>query len=456
MFTVATIVMAVVTALSSGFLASRSTAQTPERIELPVTIDATGTTDVSAELSEFLALAPEAAIVEFGDGAMYRVDAGLDIRRVGSLTIEGNGAALVASDDGATAAPPSRAQQIAWPRNRRIITLAGVDHVTIRNLTIDGPNTGAKFEPKLEGQAAVFVARSEFVMLDNIAVREVWGDGVYVAGGSQGVVVVNSDFDRIGRQGVAVVEGTDVQITANRFDHVARSVIDLEPTRNAEVANVVIRDNVIGRYANFLLAAAGGGPNVTDVTLADNTIEGGRGLSVFAGVARHPRRGLTIVGNRSQVDATAAIGSTPLQITNYTAVRIERNTSPVPDGADVVTLNAVCDATVDANVWPGARNEIVEIAPCGAPPDTSPLIEDGSTTTTAEAPIGPTTSTTGTAPEPGAGRTSAADDSDDSDDSDLRSGAALLIGVLLGGFGTLAVTRARRRRASRRLRRDSD
>jgi Right handed beta helix region len=415
-------------------------AQTPERVELPSSIDATGATDVSAELSEFLALVPEATIVEFGENATYRIDAGLDIRRIGSITIEGNDATLVSPDDGTTADPPSRAQRSAWPRNRRIITLAGVDHVTIRNLTIDGPNDTAVFDPKLEGQAAVFVARSDFVMLDGVTVREVWGDGVYVTGGSQGVVVVNSDFDGIGRQGVAVVQGSDIQVASNRFDRVARSVIDLEPTRNGEVRDVEIRDNTIGDYANFVLAAAGGGPNVVDVTLADNTIEGGRGLSVFAGVARQPRRGLTIVDNRSQVDATAAIGPTPIRITNYADVTIERNTSPLPDDADVITLNAVCDATIEDNVWPGAGDEIVEVAACGATVDTTPLVEDG-VTTSVDAESTETTvsmaSTTHTSP-PAAPTTGRADD-----DSGLPAWAALVIGLLIGALATLAFTRRR-------------
>ncbi len=422
--------------------AEPATAQTPERIELPANIDPTGTTDVSSELGEFLALAPEAAIVEFGENAKYRVDAGLDIRRVGSITIEGNGATLVAPDDGATAEPPSRAQRSAWPRNRRIVTLAGVDHVTIRDLTIDGPNEAATFDPSLEGQAAFFVARSNFVMLDSVTVRDVWGDGVYVAGGSRGVVVVNSDFDGIGRQGVAVVQGTDVQITANRFDRVARSVIDLEPTRNAEVRDVEIRDNMIGTYTNFALAAAGGGPNVADVTFADNTIEGGRGLTVFAGVARQPRSGLTITGNRSAVDATAAIGPTPIQITNYTDVRIEGNTSPVPDDSDVITLNAVCEATIEGNVWPGANREVVEIAACGATVDTTPLVEDDTTTTAVETtPTESPTASSTTTREPAPSTTRDGASAPGSADEGFPPWAALVIGLLLGALGATVVRR---------------
>ena len=424
----AAVAVAVTTAVTATTPAAT---QTPERIAVPDTIDPTGTTDVSEKLRTFIALAPEGAIVEFAEAATYRVDAGLDIRRVGSISIDGNDATLVAADDGSAAEPPSRAQRSRWPRNRRMVSIVGTDRVTIRDLTIDGPNPDGAFVPEFEGQAGVFVARSDFVMLDRIVVREVYGDGVYVTGTSDGVVVVNSDFELIGRQGIAIVQGTNIQITANSFEQVARSVVDLEPTRNAEVRNVEIRDNTIGDYENFALAAAGGGPNVADVVFADNSITGGRGLSVFAGIPRQPRTGLTITDNRSQVASTAAIGPTPMQITNYSDVTIARNTSAVADGTDVITLNAVCEAEIANNVWPDAGREVVEAADCGAFPEPPPTVPNPSSTTNpAEPDPGvstpqPTTAT----PPPARG------------DDTVPAGAALGIGLVLGALGMLALQR---------------
>ena len=448
--------MAVAVTLTTTMTATTPAApQAPERIAVPDTIDPTGETDVSAELGTFIALAPTGAIVEFAEAATYRIDAGLEIRRVGSITIDGNDATLLAPDDGATADPPRRAQRSRWPRNRRMLAIVGTDQVTIRDLTIDGPNPRATFVPELEGQAGVFVARSNFVTLDRIAVREVYGDGVYVTGTSQAVVVVNSEFESIGRQGIAIVQGTDIQITANSFDKVARSVVDVEPTRNAEVRNVDIRDNTIGDYENFALAAAGGGPNVDDIVFTDNSITGGRGLSVFAGVPRQPRSGLTITNNRSQVPSTAAIGPTPLQITNYSEVTIERNTSTVTNGTDVVTLNAVCAVEIADNVWPGARREVVEIADCGALAEPPPTVAIPPRTTQPTDPNA-STSTSTAAPavtkSPPAHRDPDSPDSldnldkpgDDGDDA-VPAGAALVIGLVLGALGMLVV----QRRASR-------
>ena len=112
-------------------------------------------------------------------------------------------------------------------------------------------------------------------------ISDTYGDGVWITGGSRDVTVRGSTIERIGRQGVAVVNGQRVVVEGNRLRGISRSVFDLEPAGRAAVEGVQLRDNEIGDYGNFLLAAGGGGPGVNDVLLEGNHVDGGHGVSVL-------------------------------------------------------------------------------------------------------------------------------------------------------------------------------
>jgi hypothetical protein len=405
-------------------------------IEIPDSIDGSGRVDVSAALTEFLAALPDGATVRMPASTRYRVDAGLEIRDARDLTIRGEGATLFAPDDGAGADPPTRPQRRGWPRSRRLLTIANSRDVWISGLSLQGPNTGGASLDDLEGQAGLFVAQSTNIYFNGVAVRDVWGDGVTVVGASRGVYVSNSVFDHIGRQGVAVTNATDVVVESNRFDHVARSVFDVEPVRAWRAERIVFHDNDIGDYENFVLAAVGGGANVTDIDLTRNRITAGRGLTVFAGFVKQPRSGLTITDNESSVAATPALGATPIRITNYSNVTIADNVGPVADGLDAIALNAVCDPIIESNEWPGAEREIVEIVPCGSTPDTTPLAEDG---TTAPGPAAATSAA-------GAGSTPASGATSDSRSTSTSPWLIAAICLLLAAVIAVAAMRARSRR----------
>lgn len=336
----------------------------------PASIDATGATDVTAALDDWIAATPDRSTITLAADARYRVDGVIQIRNRRGLVIEGNGATIVAPDDGASSEPTQRSLAGKWPRNRRHIAISGSTGITVRDLVIDGPDTEGTYDPALEGQAGFVIGGSTDVTLERVAVREVWGDGVYVGGGSAAVRIVDSTFDTIGRQGVAIVNGSDIVVERNRFDRVARSVFDVEPVRRWKVEQVTLRDNAVGEYGNFLLASGGGGENVTDVRLEGNEIDGGRGLTVFAGVARSPRRGLAIVGNSSDVVGNPAEGTSAIRIVNYTDVEIRDNRGRVEPDAIAITLNAVCEVVIDGNEWPDASAESRETAACGETPDT--------------------------------------------------------------------------------------
>ncbi len=231
-----------------------------------------------------------------------------------------------------------------------------------------GANADA-YVPALEGQAGIAIQRSAGVTVDGVHISDTYGDGVWVTGGSTDVTVRGSTIERIGRQGVAVVNGQRIVVEGNRLRGISRSVFDLEPPAGrAVVEDVRLRDNDVGDYGNFLLAAGGAGPGVNDVLLEGNRVDGGHGVSVFAGIEGRRRSGYRIVDNTGTGSVRPVAGTDRpglIQLANLDRVEIRGNRQRV-DGVPAISLDRVCSVTVSGNDFAGADPEQQEVAPCGA------------------------------------------------------------------------------------------
>ena len=69
-------------------------------IVVPDSIDATGATDVTDALQDFLATVADGSTIAFPEGGQYRVDGSIGINTKRNLTIEGNGATVFATTEG--------------------------------------------------------------------------------------------------------------------------------------------------------------------------------------------------------------------------------------------------------------------------------------------------------------------------------------------------------------------
>lgn len=339
-------------------------------VSVPASIDASGGRDVTAALNAFFAKVPAFATVTFPSSGRYRLEGVLRLTHLVDVTIEGNGATLFAQTDGQGSVPPSKRYRAHWPRLREQISVRGANGLALKDLEVQGPNSKGENVAALEGQAGIAVYASRGVSIQGVTVSRTYGDGVYIAGSTTNVVVRDSTFATIGRQGVAAVDATNIVIERNQFRAIARSVVDLEPaSRRWSVAGVHVQDNDIGDFQNFLLAAGGSGPNVSDVWLERNHVTAGNGLAVFAGMPRWPRQGLHIDSNTSDVPGrqVADSGRTGvMQISNIDGVDIIGNHQPVEPGTAAVVLAAVCNLTFRDNVFPGAAADRKTTAACGA------------------------------------------------------------------------------------------
>lgn len=353
-----------------------ATAAARATVSVPASVDATGRTDVTDALNRLFAAAPPGATVALGRGARYRVEGVLDIANHDGLTIEGDGATIFATTDGrATTPPPGAGYRSRWPRLRRHLAFRASRNVAVRNLTIVGPNRRAEYRPDLEGQAAIGIVGTDTISISAVTVRAVYGDAVYIAGGSTNVDIARSTFAQIGRQGVAVVAASNVAVRETTFEGITRSVLDIEPVGRKPVVNVALRAGSIGAFGGFLLSI-GGSPraDVSDVRVEQNVVRAGHGLAISAGVARTTHRGLQIVDNTSRV-----VGSLPptatqgelMHLVNLDGVTITGNVQPMRGGT-VIGLDAVCNTTIAGNQFPGAARPTVQLAPCGAQPTSRP------------------------------------------------------------------------------------
>src|SRR6476659_3073622 len=116
-------------------------------ITVPSSIDATGGRDVTQALNTFFAAAPAGATVRFPSGGRFRIVGVLIVSGRRDVTIEGNGSTLVAPTDGSETRPQSRNVGGHWPRRRSHVDILDSAGITVRDLTVQGPNPGGRYVP---------------------------------------------------------------------------------------------------------------------------------------------------------------------------------------------------------------------------------------------------------------------------------------------------------------------
>lgn len=335
---------------------------TPDTLNLPATIDATGMRDVTHELNAYLATVPDGSVIQFPAGARYRVEGTLLLRHRRDLTIEGNNALIFASTDGSGVPSTLR----GWPRNRYHLEIRGGSRIVIRNLSVRGANPNAGVSPEayvsaLEAQHGFAIHGATDIELDHVSVSQVYGDFVYIGGEddvwSRDIHVHSSHFERNGRQGIAITKGRGVLIERNYLGDTRRATFDLEPPGIAGGAlDVVIRNNEIGDGRLKFLAAAGRGPNVS-FTVENNILH--RPMTIVVETSPEYRRGpIQIIGNTSN----EAIGSPRpggMQFERVDELVIRDNYQPMQGWRDQAFVMACESTAVDIlnNEVPGAGRE---------------------------------------------------------------------------------------------------
>lgn len=316
--------------------------------------------DVTDQLNEHIAAAPDGSTVTFAPGACHRIDGTVMVADKQDLVFEGNGATFKAMTQG--------------DGDRSHWDFDSGGNFTIRNLTVVGahPSGGPEgYVSELAFQHGFNFSGVEGVDMSGVTVTDVYGDFLRF-GKNKGsdsratsdVRITGSRFERAGRQGVSFAAATDVVIEGNSFDGVARSVFDIEPNGSGGGAQRVrFADNDLTAWGNLVLPIGGKG-DVADIELVANRLHG-KQLDVLVQDPREQKKGdgagtrrknISIVGNVSDTPA----GQTAVNLTMVDGATVRDNVQPFDPGRRTTAMkfSQSCDVTTEGNIFEGAATMV--------------------------------------------------------------------------------------------------
>ena len=274
-------------------------ASSADAATVPASITADCSTNVQTQLSNWINAQPDGSTIEFPANGCYAQNDRIEVRDKRDLTIDGNGSTFrsSASNDGCQNRPN-------W------LVLRGVN-VTLQDVKIVGNFNPPPSVERSQGATYAYaqdtcsLAGNQFNMGVSIYggrdirvrdsdIRQVYGDGVLIAGasiiaGQEGQPLddpTNVYLDRLtiartARHNVAPVRGVNVQIRDSHLSDSWYWAIDAELDRathklsGLRVLRNRIRDYFTGGVA---VPVAGDGSNTSDIEIAHNVFETGPDL----------------------------------------------------------------------------------------------------------------------------------------------------------------------------------
>jgi hypothetical protein len=294
-------------------------------VNVPASIPADCSRDVSAELIAWIASVPDGSTLRFTPKGCYRADRKLTIRNRNNLTFEGNGATFRAFTSGREL-PPSEA------RTRSMFTFWQGSNITVRNTIVIGANPYAGVNDKayvaaLEAQTAYVIGGTQNMVLDHVEAYNVYGDFVFVGPATRGLTVRNSKFARNGRQGWTI-NGSDILFENNSITNTRRATIDLEPSSRASVTQrVTIRNNTIGVGRLFFFANEGVAAPTSDISIIGNRLIG-KAMTIRVNPPSGIRSRYRVIGNVSDTPV-GFNGGGAFQFRGVVGIEVRDNVQPM-------------------------------------------------------------------------------------------------------------------------------
>ncbi|HUG14636.1 MAG TPA: hypothetical protein VMM78_06415 [Thermomicrobiales bacterium] len=343
-------------ALGDGDAALGDGSEPSDVFVVPATIDSTGTRDVTAQLSEFLAAVPDGATVSFLRDGHYRVEGTLKLHGRHGLTLEGNGATIRATTTG-------HSHRAHWQ-------IVGGSDLVMRNMTIIGPHNGG-YVDELQYQHAVDLRGVSGVHVSRVSVQGVYGDCVYIGLGldsrlswSERIRVTESVCQDNGRQGIAIVAGRDVVIGANRLTRIGLMPFDIEPNGVGDGADgVTIIGNMVGTSRQWFFGIVGEAP-VRNVTVAGNSLVG-RSMSILLQLEGTQRiSNVTIRDNVSDQGQWYNGDGSVISAHRVDGLTVTGNHQPAAGSTQVfVSATSSCRVLVSGNTFPGGGDVLRSLSP---------------------------------------------------------------------------------------------
>lgn len=357
-----------------GFAAAHQTSTpappkpTVINVAVPSSINTTCATDDTQALGAFfysLALQPKpgpTTVVHFGSDCL-QVDGTLFLRGLQNLTITGGKweettANDVATGDWSGVGPirPAYCGNTGYTDDKAdLYTLnpftlmwaweGGCD-ITMKNMTIIGPNTAATSgQYKLEQDSLVSFYGTQRALVDNDVIRNPYGDyvtatGMHEVNGTPAAVpdtditVENCHLSGSGRQGLSVILGERVAFVHNTISSAHATVFDVEEdgVGVAPTDDITIADNtIVGFHYADVLSAQTGAPIDRLAFTGNDLIDGGQMRVIVNDLL--PGSDLRFSNNTATAASTGMDFTQPaFSIKGVTNVEVDDNTIPLGKG----------------------------------------------------------------------------------------------------------------------------
>jgi hypothetical protein len=310
--------------------------------------------DVTARVQAAIDAAPNGSTLQFAPAGCYRIDGTITVRDRVGLTFAGQGATFRQVTNGSELGNPSRVRmRAAW------LFIRGSD-LTMQDTIVIGANPAAgmgdpAYQPRFEGQAAYWIQGSHNTLLDRVQAYDTYGDFVYVAPGTDGLLVRNSTFLRNGRQGWTI-NGSNITFDHNTIGETRRATIDIEPTYATwSSRNVTISNNIVGRGRGYFFANKGNGQATIDgVSILNNQLRG-KTMQFLSAAAPGKHTNYRIIGNTSNMVLSGYGG--PFVFHNITGLEISFNVQPTQNSHPLrgASLKDAKHVVIAGNQWLNAK-----------------------------------------------------------------------------------------------------
>lgn len=287
--------VAIAVAIAGAFLLS-DRHHRPEKA-VPRSITADCSRPVDAELSAFIAGVPDGTTINFPHARCYAQTGSIELKTRNGLTVDGHGTTFRSSapNDNSKLAPQ-------WLLNRS-------HDITLRNFTAVGnfhdPGPPSPTRGAVTSNAGVAVLGSTEVLLRDLKIRDVFGDGVILGNSAYHDYVAPAEYpknvrldhlsiDRAARHCVSTSQATGFWLEDSTLSDCYADGVDLEKDVVSDtLTDLHILNNRISNYFAVGVVAPIGDPRENPVT----TIE--------------------IKGNRFPTLSIASICDQPIVIGNY-------------------------------------------------------------------------------------------------------------------------------------------
>jgi hypothetical protein len=239
--------------------------------QVPRNIKSDCSVPVENQIMSWLATVPNGSTVQFGSGRCYGQDGTITLTNRSGLVIDGQGSEFRALTLGGS--------------HRDNWRFVNGGNLTVKNLAVRGSDPQGHYDPTVEWQHGFSIEGVQGMTLSNVQARETWGDGIDLWRGSpthtcgndatsaRNVLIQGATLERIGRQGVAVVDAEQVTLQNSTIGPVSWANVDLETDDACELArHITVTGNSFGSNGWGVVVNGGFGadPQVGDVSVANN------------------------------------------------------------------------------------------------------------------------------------------------------------------------------------------